>query len=208
MNTAVYVDGFNLYYGALKNTSHEWLDLARLCQLLLPKNQITRIKYFTAKVQPRPTDPCLPVRQQIYLRAIKTIPSLEIIYGHFLSHEIEMPLAGCKPGEQKYVRVIKTEEKGSDVNLATHLVWDGFLDGYDVAVLITNDSDLVTPIRVVRRELKKPVIVLNPNPRKPSHELQLHASFVKPIRRGVIAASQFPPVLSDRRGIFRKPSVW
>ena len=207
MHMSVYVDGFNLYYSALKNTSHKWLDLTKLCQLLLPSHQIDKIKYFTALVRPRPNDPCLPNRQQMYLRALKTIPSLEVVYGHFLSHAVKMPIAK-KGGKQSYARVLKTEEKGSDVNLATHLLWDGFCSQYEGAAVITNDSDLVLPIELVRSKLKKPVIVLNPNPQKPSYELRQHATLVKPIRRGVIAASQFPHMLTDANGKFHKPSNW
>jgi len=53
MRTCVYVDGFNLYYGALRNTPYKWLDVARLCGLLLPNHDITRIAYFTARVSAR-----------------------------------------------------------------------------------------------------------------------------------------------------------
>jgi hypothetical protein len=81
----IYVDGFNLYYGALKNTPYRWLDIAKLCRIMLPHDTINQIKYFTALVNPRPTDPDQLTRQQIYLRALQTIPNLEIIYGHFLT---------------------------------------------------------------------------------------------------------------------------
>jgi hypothetical protein len=57
----VYVDGFNLYYGALKGTPYKWLDIRKLCELLLPNNHINQIKYFTAMVSARPHDPDQPV---------------------------------------------------------------------------------------------------------------------------------------------------
>lgn len=81
--TLVYVDGFNLYYGALKNTPYRWLDLFRLSQLLLPAHDVVQIKYFTALVTSRPTNPDQAARQQTYLRALQTIPNLQIIYGLF-----------------------------------------------------------------------------------------------------------------------------
>ena len=124
MNTYVYVDGFNLYYGAVKGTSDKWLNIQVLCQHLLPKNNIQKIKYFTALVASRRGDPDHPNRQQIYLRALRTIPDLEIIYGHFLEHEVRMPLVSSLSGKIRYARVMKTEEKGSDVNIAAHLVND------------------------------------------------------------------------------------
>lgn len=207
MKTIVYVDGFNLYYRAVKDTPYKWLDIARLCHLLLPKNKIVKIKYFTALLKVRADDPDKPNRQQIYLRALRTLPNLEIIYGQFLSHERMMPLAGCPPGNQQFVKVIKTEEKGSDVNIAAHMINDGYKGLYQVAVLMTNDSDLVEPVKIIRQELNLVVAVLNPH-KKPSYELRKHASFVKPIRKGVLKVSQFPPVLEDAKGTFHKPSSW
>jgi uncharacterized LabA/DUF88 family protein len=204
----VYVDGFNLYYGAVKGTPYKWLDISKMVQLLLPKNQVLKIKYFTALVNPRPHDPDQPLRQQIFLRALRTIPHLEIILGHFLSHEVNMPLANWSPGQPRYARVIKTEEKGSDVNIATHLLNDGFKGAYAVAIVISNDSDLVEAIKIVRNELKKGVIVLNPFKDTPSQELNRAATFVKPIRQGVLAASQFPSPMQDKNGSFYKPPNW
>jgi len=204
MKTIVYVDGFNLYYGSLRGTPCKWLNLQRLCELLLPQNEIIAIKYFTAKVSARPHDPDQPIRQQTYLRALQTLPNVEIIFGHFLAHEISMPLAS---NPAKSVKVIKTEEKGSDVNIAAHLVNDGHKQRFDAAVLITNDSDLLEPLKIVRYELNLPVGVLNPQ-KKASWVLAKHASFIKRIRRGVLQASQFATTLRDAKGTFRKPSGW
>ena len=208
MKTIVYVDGFNLYYGAVKGTPYKWLDIQKLCQLLLPKNQILKIKYFTALVTARPSDLNKPNRQLMYLRALRTIPGLEIIYGHFLEHEIMMPAANPATGESKFVRVIKTEEKGSDVNIAAHMIHDGHKGLYQVAVIISNDSDLAEPITIVRNELQLPVGVLNPIPAHPSHALRKVATIVKPIRKGVLSTSQFPDRLKDPAGEFFKPPTW
>lgn len=117
-----------------------------------------------------------------------------------------MPKAGRPRGKPKYVKVIKTEEKGSDVNIATHLLHDGYRGLYRAAVLITNDSDLKEPVRIVRQELLKIVGILNPHLRA-SRVLQREASFMKPIRKGVLAATQFPDVLRDAQGEFRKPDI-
>ena len=204
----VYVDGFNLYYGAVKGTAYKWLDIQKMVQLILPKNQILKIKYFTALVNARPQDPDQPIRQQMYLRALKTIPNLEIILGHFLTHPVKLPLVNPIPGQSHYAEVIKTEEKGSDVNIATHLLHDGYQCAYGVAIVISNDSDLVEAIKIVRNELNKGVIVLNPRPNSPSQELKRTATFVKDIRQGVLAASQFPISLKDRNGTFNKPPSW
>jgi hypothetical protein len=208
MKTIVYVDGFNLYYGAVKGTAFKWLNLVRMCQLLLPKNPITKLKYFTAPVTARPSDPDQPNRQQLYLRALRTLPEVEIIFGHFLEHPVMMPVENPAPGAPKYVSVIKTEEKGSDVNIAAHMINDGHKGRYQAAVLVSNDSDLVEPIKIVRHELKLPVIVLNPFLATPSFELRKYATLVKPIRKGVLAVSQFPPIMKDSSGRFFKPPTW
>lgn len=118
-----------------------------------------------------------------------------------------MPLAGQPVGHPKYVKVVKTEEKGSDVNLAVHLINDGHKHDYEAAVLITNDSDLLEAVRIVREDLYLTVGILNPHPR-PSQVLLQHASFIKPVRKGALAASRFPPTLTDQDGEFYKPLSW
>lgn len=207
MKTIVYIDGFNLYYGAVRGTPYKWLDLAEVCRKLLPRHDVVGIKYFTARVAARPSDPDQPTRQQTYLRALQTLPSIEVIFGHFLTTTVRMAVASCPPDAQRYARVIKTEEKGSDVNLATHLVADGFRGRFEAAVLITNDSDLTEAVRIVREELGLIVGILNPH-RHPSRQLLKHASFIKPIRKGVLASSQLPDELRDAHGEIRKPKSW
>jgi len=175
---------------------------------MLPKNTIHQIKYFTALVKPRPSNRSKPVRQQIYLRALKTLPNIEIVLGHYLSHPVSMPLADSPGKKPQYVRVIKTEEKGSDVNLATHLLSDAYENNYDIAVIISNDSDLAAPIKIVANRLKKVVGVLNPHGRYPSQELMKHANFFKTVREGILSKCQFPHTLTDEHGTFHKPDIW
>jgi hypothetical protein len=59
----VYVDGFNLYYGSLKGQLYKWLNLEKMCELLLPNFEVQRVRYFTALVKERPEDTQAPVRQ-------------------------------------------------------------------------------------------------------------------------------------------------
>jgi len=208
MKTNIYVDGFNLYYGSLKGTPYKWLDIAKLCQLILTRDQINHIKYFTALVSARPGDPDQPNRQQTYLRALATLPQFSIIKGTFLSHPALLPLAPQHQGQRRNkVWVLRTEEKGSDVNLATHLLNDGYKREYELAVLITNDSDLVEPVRIVRSELGLPVGILNPH-KYPSVELKRYATFIKQIHKGFLKKSQFPQTLTDKDGTFHKPPSW
>jgi len=94
MRTFVYVDGFNLYYGALKGTPCKWLDLPALfAKVLQPHHDILTVKYFTARVSSTPVDQSKPQRQDVYLRALRRHrPEVEVYFGHFLSHQVRAPL--------------------------------------------------------------------------------------------------------------------
>lgn len=204
-NVRVYVDGFNLYYGAVKSSPYKWLDLGALCRHMLPGDAIQSIEYFTAVVSGRPHDPSMPVRQQVYLRALRTVPKLTICYGHFLTHSCRMVLTGSSPPQKVWVD--KTEEKGSDVNIAAHLLRDAYSNRLEVAVIVTNDSDLLEPVRIVRQDLGFPVGILNPHVHH-STALKSQATFMKRIRQSDVAACQFPATMSDAKGQFHKPSAW
>jgi uncharacterized LabA/DUF88 family protein len=205
--TNVYVDGFNLYYGCLKGTPYKWLDLAALCQVMLPSDEIKRIRYFTARVSGRPPDRQQPQRQDTYFRALRTIPVLSIHLGHFLTHNAWMPLANPAEGGPAMARVQKTEEKGSDVNLATYLLLDAFKKDCDTAVVISNDSDLKEPIALAQSELGMPVGVLNPHPPQ-RRSRAITATFFKQIREAALRSCQFPDPMSDAHGAFRRPNGW
>ena len=116
-----------------------------------------------------------------------------------------MPVFNTNP--QRYEKVIKTEEKGSDVNLGIHMLNDGYKKDYEMAVMITNDSDLLEPMRIVKQELGLPVGLVNPH-KTPSFSLRRHANFIKQIRTGVLKMSQFPASLTDKNGTFHKPPTW
>jgi len=116
-----------------------------------------------------------------------------------------MVLTGTNP--PKKVWVDKTEEKGSDVNIAAHLLNDGFHGRYEVAVLVSNDSDLMEPVRIVRKEMNLPLGILNPHQRH-SVALKPLATFMKRIRQADVAACQFPPTMQDAKGQFHKPAAW
>jgi len=204
----VYVDGFNLYYGCLKGTSHKWLDLDLLFRTLLPQHEIKRIRYFTARISGRPDKPDSPTRQDAYLRALKTLPNVTIHLGKFLQSPVRMPLAKPKRG-QKTVEVLRTEEKGSDVNLATYLLIDAFRRDSDIAVVVSNDSDLCEPIRIVAREFKVPVGLVIPHNRTSYALSNLQPAFIKKIRPGPLSISQFPATVTDTRGRkISKPATW
>ena len=161
-----------------------------------------------------PGDPGARSRQDTYLRAVDTLPReiVTVHHGLFLSGTRWMPRADGKGN----VRVIKTEEKGSDVNLASHLLLDAHDRDYEAALVISNDSDLIEPIRLVQRRFGSPVGIAFPvlnQGRKPSVQLRDLATFERVIdaratRRKQLADSQFDNTLSDARGTFTRPTGW
>ena len=207
MQTNFYIDAFNLYYGSLKGTRDRWLDLDALFRLVFPTNEINRIRYFTAIVEARPPDLRQPAHQQAYLRALQTLPSLSIHYGQYKTRAVRLPLAKPPASGPKVAHVLRTEEKGSDVNLASHLLLDAFRGDCETAIVVSNDADLKAPIEIAKTELGIKVGVLNPHPPE-RRSLDLQPTFFKQLRRGPITASQFPPVLRDAHGVIRKPPLW
>lgn len=210
MRTNVYIDGFNLFYGCLKGTHYKWLDLETLCRRILPHDQVGRIRYFTAPINFRPDKPWRQIRQQTYLRAVATLPSVHTHMGSFLISTCRMRLAEVPENGPNTVEVIKAEEKGSDVNLATYLLLDAFRHDAEAFVVITNDSDLTEPIRIVGHELDRVVGVVNPHPprRRSRALLRCEPTFFKQVWPSTLARSQFPDKLNDADGEILRPDGW
>jgi len=135
-------------------------------------NQVVAIRYYTARISGR-TDPQAPARQHAYLRALSSLqPLVTIHYGSFLATKRWAglvqppdfrPVGALAPGPVPQVAYVwKTEEKGSDVNLGVHLVRDAFTQAFDEAAVLTNDTDLIEPIRIVTQEVGFPVTLLTP----------------------------------------------
>ena len=214
MKTNVYIDGFNLYYGCLRGTPYKWLNLFVMCQKLLPSREIIRIRYFTALIRAQNHDPQAPARQESYLRALETIPNLHIHHGRFVArpqkwpvYPLTYPVLGEPP---TLVRILRTEEKRSDVNLATLLMLDCVDDDFEEAVVISNDSDLLLPIQYAVSRFGKKAGVINPQRRgNASRELMRAATWsYSEINRSVLAASQLPGVVNHPRGPITKPATW
>lgn len=215
--TIVYIDGFNLYYRALKGTPHKWLDVEAMSRAVLPPScTVEHVNYYTARVSGR-TDPTAPARQHAYLSALSVLPAVSVHYGNVL---VSKKWAGLVPPPQfrpafalptgaapEVAYIWKTEEKGSDVNLGVHLVRDAFKGAFDLAAVLTNDTDLVEPIRIVTQELGMPVTLLTPQS-KPATSLAKVATGVRHIAP-YIGPCQLPdPVtLSNGREV-QKPAGW
>lgn len=216
--TIVYVDGFNLYYCALKGTAHKWLNLEALCHAVLPAAaNIAAINYYTAYVSGR-IDPSAQHRQNRYLRALATLPLVRIHHSNFLISkkwaglvqppQFRPPYAVAPGAALNVAYVWKTEEKGTDVALGAHLVRDAFTNSFDEAAVITNDTDLVEPIRIVTQEVKLPVTLLTPVSKRPAQSLVSVSTHVRHIE-SYLGACQFPSTMTAKSGkTLLKPSGW
>jgi uncharacterized LabA/DUF88 family protein len=219
MRTIIYVDGFNLYYRMLEQRPDlKWLNIKQVAEKTLrPENQIIGVRYYTARVSGR-HDPQAPGRQQVYFDVLSTIPEISLHMGNFLStkkfaglvHPPSFRPHLVAPLPQPWpvvVRVHKTEEKGSDVNLASHLLLGAFRNEYDVAAVLSNDTDLVEPIRIATQELGKVVGLLSPVS-APAPQLRVVSSFVRHIKISDLASSQFPDtvLLADGTTVSKPPS--
>ncbi len=137
------------------------------------------------------------------------LPNFSITYGKFLSHTVSMRLAQALPTGETTVKVIKTEEKGTDVNIASDILLDCFKDKFKKAVIITNDSDLLAPMKIAQTEFGKTIGIINPSTRgRPSLELKNQADFYKEIRNKHLVKSQFEDAVLGNYGEVYKPHDW
>jgi hypothetical protein len=264
LKTIVYIDGFNLYY-AIRSTGCKWLDVMALSRKMLqtPYN-VQAVNYYTARVS-GVLDPGQPKRQQVYFSALKTVPGLKIIFGHFLANTVCRPLANIPIanreiiyGAQKFilppgnhqvmpdparpetkqevipvgsyplktgkmnirsaptrdglrVNVHWMEEKGSDVNLASHLINDAWAGRFEAAAVMSNDTDLVEPIRIVTKELGKPVVLLSAAALSPTSHgaapaLKKVATDIFHINKAHLRSSLFPNTIPGTSIV--KPPNW
>jgi len=196
----VYVDGFNLYFGMLNaGFDHcKWLNLLLLTENLLTSNQeLVEVKYFTSSVSNNPEK---QKRQITYIEALETV-GVKIYYGTYQSDTIEC--RKCKYIWPKY------NEKMTDVNIATQILIDAYQDKYDAALLISGDSDLVPPIKVVHDLFnnKRVFVAFPPNRHNSSVALVAKGSFT--IGRKKLIDSQFNDQITKKDGyVLKKPNQW
>ena len=211
MPTIVYVDGFNLYYGLLRHSPHKWLDLVKFVEALLTdKYTVVRIKYFTARVAKNDDDPDMAIKQQQYLEALKSQEKVEVIEGVYKRFRVKLPFAKepCRSCDKvQYATVIKTEEKMSDVNLASEMIVDAFEDKADAFVLISGDADQSAPLSIVRHKRNKVTVVFNPHEGN-CHELRRFSTFCKNIPRDLPAKCRLPDEVKVGDRIVHCPEAW
>jgi uncharacterized LabA/DUF88 family protein len=209
LDTYVYIDGWNLYYGAIKSTPYRWLDLHALsCNLLNRGYCVRKVRYFTARVDDRPDDLQQSQRQDAYIRALRTIPEIEVHFGRFATNVKRVRLAKPRSNGAKTVEAIITEEKGSDVMLATNLVWDSAHKCMAAALVISNDSDLQESLNMARK-LGVKVITCNPHDHK-KQPLHLSGDETRNLRKRHLGKSLLPTEIRDKKGklIVARPPRW
>ena len=198
----VYIDGFNLYHGLMQAQlgRSRWLDLSAMSRSLLGDNRrLELVRYFITRVRSRPED---EERQSVYIDALRAHGSIEIDFGFFLRKK-DIECRRCQNSWPDY------EEKKTDVNIAVRLLNDAFDDRFDVALIVSGDSDLVPAVESVRtRHPDKRLIVAFP-PMRRSFDLEVaaHASFG--IRNRQIRGSRLPdPVITPEGIALRAPMGW
>jgi len=212
-SVAIYIDGFALYKALLQYTypQYKWLDLEAFSRRLFPHRDVVKVKYFSARLKPMTNNPGIGQRQQVFWRALETT-GVEIIEGKFSFVKQWLPLQPeqlDETGKVVTTLVKRPEEKGTDVALASHLIFDavdGLADSYAV---LTNDSDLVPPMEMLsnRGHDLALVSVAGANYNKAFNAAGLRA--VRQIRQGTLRASQLPTTILDGQGrTIRKPPSW
>ena len=201
---AVYIDGFNLYYGIRSKgwRRYYWLDLRRLAENLLRSGQeLVMVRYFTTRISPEPHDPGKAVRQNTFIEALETLPDLYIHYGKYMPKH--HTCLSCGTAWKTY------EEKMTDVNIAVEMLGDVHNEIFDTVIMVSGDSDLTGPVTAVRsRYPDKEVIVAFP-PDRVSKQLRQVATASFVIGRKTLADSQLPERIIRPDGhILSRPPTW
>lgn len=191
----VFIDGFNLYYGlSTFGDKYKWLNIQDLAQGFIQRDdtELTKVLFFTAIVKGAADK---SARQKVYLDTLSHHCNLvEVRYGHFLLKDKRCRHCGTLSQI--------AEEKKTDVNLACALLQGAYENQYDIAYVVSGDSDLVPPVEIVR-QLGKTVIVAHP-PKRKSDELCKTANNWFSISENALRKHQFPKQV----GHHVKPIAW
>lgn len=202
----IYIDGFNLYYGAIQRTAYKWLDLERYFSLVRQDDDIQAINYFTAVVQ-TPNR----VSQNVYLQALSTCPLVSVILGKYKKTERRCHVPGCTyPGRREFK---SWEEKRTDVNIALQMLDDAIHDRCERMVVVSGDSDLVPALERVKNFRPAVTITVYVPARNrirgAAVELRAAADKARTLPLAPLGRSQFPPTLMVGTGsTINKPVGW
>jgi len=186
-----YIDGFNLYFGmreaGLDNC--RWLNVKKLVENLLRSDQVlVSIKYYTSRVS---NNPDKQKRQSTYIDALEST-DIKIYYGNYQDGTKE-----CKRCGHLW-RTAK--EKMTDVNIATAIIVDAYKDEYDMAMLISGDSDLTPPIKAVHSLFEKKRVFIAFPPKRHNSSMALVARGSLTIGRKKLTDAQFDEVVISKTG--------
>lgn len=206
-----YIDGFNLYHGAVKETAYKWLDLSELCRRLRPQDEIVFVRYFTSYVKGAAPGQ----RQATFLQALATKPLIRTQIGKFTNKPVKCGVSNCQhAGPRDYTVIV---EKRTDVNIGAHMLADAGKDRCDVLALLSGDTDLVPAVSLVRAEYPEKYIQVyvpvrpgtDPEKERRSDELRKSAHRGGFISEHLLKECQFSdPVLDAKGREIRKPAAW
>ena len=213
MRTIVYVDGFNLYHRRLKGTPYKWLNLGLLFENILEDHHdIVLVRYFTAHLKQSSHDPDSQNRQKAYLAALNTCSNLEIHLGKFSVSKIPMYLDDpsiLRSQRDNPALVVKREEKRSDVNFAVNLINDAWMDAFDSAVIVTDDTDMLEALKLVKKQFpSKSLYLISPQGKSPTILGDLVDFRLRLSAANLVAAQFANPVLRPRKSPIYKPDSW
>ncbi|WP_176737797.1 NYN domain-containing protein [Micromonospora inyonensis] len=212
---AAYIDGFNLYYG-MKNKygrKHMWLDVIELVRQLRPKDDVKRVRYFSAIVK---GEPAAAQNQLDYIEALKTRNGvlLDVHLGRFKDRTIR----DCRRCGQPYTcRCGRTftsfEEKGTDVALGAMMVADAALGVADTTLLISADTDLIPALVAVRHVSPQQRIYLAMPPgntRASRYQAAIGGLVAFPIAETALRRAQLPAIVahSTTGRSYTRPAKW
>jgi uncharacterized LabA/DUF88 family protein len=196
----VYVDGFNLYFGIIEAGFDycKWLNIVLLSNNLIKYNQeIVEIKYFTSRVS---NNPDKQKRQSTYIDALESV-NVKIYYGNYQPENVECKR--CRNIWRKY------NEKMTDVNIATEMLIDAYQDNFDMAMLISGDSDLVPPIKAIHNLFNNKRVFVAFPPKRQNQSVAINAKGSITIGRKKLVDSQFEPEVISKTGYkLTKPKDW
>lgn len=214
MRIVAYVDGFSVYYSCFRGRTKaqfahlKWLNYQSIFQSMFPDDEIVLVRIYTAIAPNPPHDTSQAMRRNTYIRALQTLPGVEVFVGRFQKAKRESvlvrPPEDMNPNQTVYIY----QEKQSDVSLASHLLIDAFDGRGDLALVFTNDSDFVTPVRLVRERFGLDVIILSPDV-VANKELARVSTSSWVFDRGLLFKCQLPEEVHDAGGrVIRKPDRW
>ncbi len=224
MKTTIYIDGYNLYYGVLRNTPYKWLDVVKLFSKIAhaqnPDSEIIKVKFFTAPVKIKLSNhgEASQKSQRDYHRALEKIyPNFEVIQGYFNISEGWYPRYKTPISRNDTVRAWSLEEKQTDVNIALNIYRDTAKAKTEQVILVSNDSDLIPAIQAIKQDFPHIVagVIMPIIKREGATERQENKGLSKfsdwtwsNIQEEELKTALLPKMIPTKKKPIYKPSYW